>query len=117
ISAGPRPKPPDVKQPDGYRAASEEMPDDSWKTMGGARRNTATLFAFVDNAAARSFQTPPHRQKAAVSNGFGNVRFGALCTRAHRHRIPISRKAQVARHISSAASLSGANCAGHPGRD
>jgi hypothetical protein len=25
--------PPDVTQPDGYRAAFEEKPDDSWKTM------------------------------------------------------------------------------------
>ena len=33
ISAGPRPRPPDVTQLDGYRAAFEEMPDDSWKTM------------------------------------------------------------------------------------
>src|SRR5438067_1412591 len=33
ISAGPRPKPPDVKQPDGYRAAFEEIPGDNWKTM------------------------------------------------------------------------------------
>jgi hypothetical protein len=29
ISAGPRPKPPDQPQPDGYRAAFEEMPNDS----------------------------------------------------------------------------------------
>jgi hypothetical protein len=33
ISAGPRPKPPEVTQRDGYRAAFEQMPDDSWKTM------------------------------------------------------------------------------------
>ena len=33
ISAEPRPRPPDVTQPDGYRAAFEETPDDSWKTM------------------------------------------------------------------------------------
>jgi hypothetical protein len=33
ISAGPRPKPPEATQRDGYRAAFEEMPDDSWKTM------------------------------------------------------------------------------------
>jgi hypothetical protein len=33
ISAGPRPKPPEVPQRDGYRAAFEQMPDDSWKTM------------------------------------------------------------------------------------
>jgi hypothetical protein len=33
ISAGPRPKLPDVKQRDGSRAAFEEMPDDSWKTI------------------------------------------------------------------------------------
>jgi hypothetical protein len=33
ISAGPRPKPPEVTQRDGYRAAFEETPDDSWKTM------------------------------------------------------------------------------------
>jgi predicted phage terminase large subunit-like protein len=33
ISAGPRPKPPEVPQRDDYRAAFEEMRDDSWKTM------------------------------------------------------------------------------------
>jgi hypothetical protein len=33
ISAGPRPKPPEVTQRDGYCAAFEQMPDDSWKTM------------------------------------------------------------------------------------
>jgi hypothetical protein len=33
ISAGPRPKPPEVTQRDDYRAAFGEMPDDSWKTM------------------------------------------------------------------------------------
>jgi hypothetical protein len=33
ISAGPRPKPPEVTQRDGYRPAFEQMPDDSWKTM------------------------------------------------------------------------------------
>ena len=33
ISAGPRPKPPDVTQRDGYRPAFEEMPLDSWKTI------------------------------------------------------------------------------------
>ena len=33
ISAGQRPKPPAVTPRDGYRAASDEMPDDSWKTM------------------------------------------------------------------------------------
>jgi hypothetical protein len=33
MSAGSRPKPSDTKQRDGYRAAFEEMPDDSGKTM------------------------------------------------------------------------------------
>jgi hypothetical protein len=33
ISAGPRPKPPDVTQPDAYRPAFEEIPGDNWKTM------------------------------------------------------------------------------------
>jgi len=33
ISPRQRLKPPDVKPRDGYRAAREEMPDDSWKTM------------------------------------------------------------------------------------
>src|SRR5207244_12299990 len=33
ISAGPRPKPPEMAQRDDYRAASEEIPVDSWKTM------------------------------------------------------------------------------------
>jgi hypothetical protein len=33
ISAGPRPKPPEVTQRDDYRTASEEIPIDSWKTM------------------------------------------------------------------------------------
>ena len=33
ISAGPRPKPPEVTQRDGYCAVFEQMPDDSWKTM------------------------------------------------------------------------------------
>jgi hypothetical protein len=33
ISAGPRPKPPDLPQRDDYRAAVEEIPFDSWKTM------------------------------------------------------------------------------------
>jgi hypothetical protein len=33
INAGPRPKPPEVTQRDDYRAASEEIPADSWKTM------------------------------------------------------------------------------------
>jgi hypothetical protein len=33
INAGPRPKPPDQPQRDDYRAAFEEMPHDSWKTM------------------------------------------------------------------------------------
>jgi hypothetical protein len=33
INAGQKPKPPDVTQPDGYRAAFEEMPNDTWKTM------------------------------------------------------------------------------------
>jgi hypothetical protein len=33
ISAGPRPKPPEVAQRDGYGAVFEEMPNDSWKTM------------------------------------------------------------------------------------
>jgi len=33
ISAGPRPKPPEMTQRDDYRAAFEEMRDDSWKTM------------------------------------------------------------------------------------
>jgi hypothetical protein len=33
INAGRKPKPPEVTKPDGYRAASEEIPIDSWKTM------------------------------------------------------------------------------------
>ena len=33
INAGQKPKPPEQPQHDGYRAAFEEMPDDSWKTM------------------------------------------------------------------------------------
>jgi predicted phage terminase large subunit-like protein len=33
ISAGPRPKQPEMTQRDDYRAAFEEMRDDSWKTM------------------------------------------------------------------------------------
>jgi len=33
ISAGPRPKPPEVTQRDGYRTAFEETSDHSWKTM------------------------------------------------------------------------------------
>jgi hypothetical protein len=33
ISAGPRPKPPDLPQRDDYRAAFEEIPGDNWKTM------------------------------------------------------------------------------------
>jgi hypothetical protein len=33
ISAGPRPKPPDVTQPDAYRPAFEEIPGDNWNTM------------------------------------------------------------------------------------
>jgi hypothetical protein len=33
INAGQKPKPPDPTPRDDYRAASEEMRDDSWKTM------------------------------------------------------------------------------------
>jgi predicted phage terminase large subunit-like protein len=33
MDAGQKPRPPDTTQRDGYRAAFEEMPDDSWKTM------------------------------------------------------------------------------------
>jgi hypothetical protein len=33
INAGRKPKPPDQPQRDDYRAASEEIPIDSWKTM------------------------------------------------------------------------------------
>ena len=33
ISAGARPKPPDLPPRDGYRARFDEMPDDSWKTL------------------------------------------------------------------------------------
>jgi hypothetical protein len=33
ISAGPRPKPPDLPRRDGYRTPCEEMPDDGWKTI------------------------------------------------------------------------------------
>ena len=33
INAGQKPKPLEQPQRDGYRAAFEEMPDDSWKTM------------------------------------------------------------------------------------
>jgi predicted phage terminase large subunit-like protein len=33
ISAGPRPKPPDLPQREDYGAAFEEIPGDNWKTM------------------------------------------------------------------------------------
>jgi hypothetical protein len=33
MDAGQKPRPPDTTQRDGYRAAFEEMRDDSWKTM------------------------------------------------------------------------------------
>jgi predicted phage terminase large subunit-like protein len=33
ISAGPRPKPPDLPRRDSYRTPCEEMPDDGWKTI------------------------------------------------------------------------------------
>jgi len=33
INAGQKPRPPDRTQPDAYRPAFEEIPNDSWKTM------------------------------------------------------------------------------------
>jgi hypothetical protein len=33
INAGQKPKPLELTQRDGYHAALEEMPNDSWKTM------------------------------------------------------------------------------------